>query len=200
MKNPTIFFMTSAPYKFAAAAKVLGDSFNLIQINIEVPEHQSAIFNEVAVSKAIAAFEQVRCPVIVDDAGIMIEAYNGWPGALAKYAKRDLTMRGILRLMNGIDNRRAVSVTDIAYCDTDFYSKRRPIVFEAKQSGLIADLLPDTPLKENAGFDYIFIPEGATKPFVHLSSEELEKFSERYAALRKFSDWARIAILKKTKV
>lgn len=196
MEKKILFFATSATYKFEAAKAILGDLFDLIQMDIGIAEYQSKLISEVAQSKAIAAYARCRGAVIVDDGGIELEAYNGWPGALAKYAKRDLGMTGVLKLMNGITDRRAISVSSIAYCDADLFAIRNPLVFTSRQPGSIVDFSPDyTSFDKNDGFDHIFIPKGADSVFALMSKDDQQRFSERRKALSAFRAWAE-AILK----
>src|SRR5260221_8112081 len=53
--------------------------------SIELKELQSMDIEEVVRQKATDAFAQTKKPVIVDDVGLYIQAWNGFPGPFVKH-------------------------------------------------------------------------------------------------------------------
>ncbi len=195
-----LYFVTSSDYKFKKAEEILGNCFNLYSVLLDLPEHQKIEVKEVAEAKAIDAYRilnasgESKHPVLIDDAGIYLKAYRSFPGALAKFTKAGLGMSGILRLLSGMD-RSAESVTTIAYCDETLFQKKSSIAFEARRSGVIADMDLDTPFLPTSGFAHIFIPDGSSVPWIRIPDDRKDLFSERVDALRKFLDWAKRNVL-----
>ena len=75
--------MTSNPNKAREAAEILG--IELKSVALDLREPQSLDVAEVAAIKAAAAreaLEDPNHPVIVEDSGLVVEAWNGLPGAL----------------------------------------------------------------------------------------------------------------------
>ena len=60
---------------------------------------------------------KLKTPLIVDDTGFSIDALNGFPGPYAAYVLNTIGNTGILKLMEGVTDRRARFTTAIAYAD-----------------------------------------------------------------------------------
>jgi XTP/dITP diphosphohydrolase len=118
----------------------------------------------------------------VEDAGLFIEALNGFPGPFSSYVYKTIGTQGVLRLMRGIKNRNALFLSAVAFCKP----KSDPQVFVGKVDGVIT-------LKERGGygfgFDPIFQPKGKKKTFAEMRRGEKNKFSHRAKALRNFAEW-----------
>lgn len=107
-----IFFITGNAYKFQIAQEALASAgIELIQKELETPEIQSTIVEEIASFSAKWVCDLLKEPVIVSDAGYYIEALNGFPGPFIKYINEWLSADDILRLMAGKEDR-AVIVKD----------------------------------------------------------------------------------------
>jgi XTP/dITP diphosphohydrolase len=150
---------------------------------LEIQEIQSLDVVYVARHKAAQAFEQLGCPVLVDDTGMVIEALNGLPGALVVWFLDAVGPAGILQMIAHQENRRARVSTCIGYADsTGVYT------FLGEVSGSI----PSELLGENGfGYDPIFIPDGADVTYAQMSDEQKNANSMRgiaLAALRRFLD------------
>jgi diadenosine tetraphosphate (Ap4A) HIT family hydrolase len=71
----------------------------------EMPELQSLNFDEALAHKAQVMAQAFRRPVLVDDAGLVLDAYQPFPGPLTSVVLRSLGYSGLQRLLNGVSNR-----------------------------------------------------------------------------------------------
>lgn len=152
-----ILFATSNWAKILSARQILEPlGFNVEQIKMDIPELQLDEIEDVAKNSCKYASDQLKKNVIKNDSGLCIEALNGFPGPYTHYADDKLGEDGILKLLEGVENRKAYFKECIAYCE---YGKE-PVVFTAITNGTIA--------KQKQGeygwsWDFIFIPDGETK-------------------------------------
>ena len=146
-------------------------------MDVKVQEIQSLSVEEVAASKALAAFAQTGRPVVVDDTGMSIEALNGLPGALVSWFLDALGPAGILGFVREAADRRASVSTCIGYADA---SGAKTFV------GTIHGSL-STELRGSNGFGYdpIFIPEGEAQTYAEMTAEKRNANSMRTIALQK---------------
>lgn len=151
---------------------------------IKTPEIQAADLRLIAEESALYAYDVLREPVMVEDAGLFIDFLNGFPGPFSSYAYKTIGIRGILKLMEGVENRSARFMSVIA-----FYT---PMIGSAKIfAGEVEGYISTKPRGSGGfGFDPIFVPvEGDGRTFAELSVEEKNKFSHRARAARKFAEW-----------
>jgi XTP/dITP diphosphohydrolase len=71
----------------------------------EVPELQSLTFAEALAHKARSMAQLFDRPVLVDDAGLILEAYAPFPGPLTSVVLRSLGQPGLQRLLAGVSDR-----------------------------------------------------------------------------------------------
>ena len=151
---------------------------------IKTPEIQAVDLRVIAEQSAIYAYDILREPVLVEDAGLFIDALNGFPGPFSSYVYRTIGIRGILKLMENVEDRRARFLSVIA-----FYT---PMIGGVKIfTGEVEGYIAREPCGSSGfGFDPIFIPaEGDGKTFAEQSVEEKNKLSHRARAARKFAEW-----------
>jgi XTP/dITP diphosphohydrolase len=186
LKGKVVFFATGNIHKFNEARVVLAE-FGLAaaMLKMKGTEIQSDSLKEIAATSAVNAFRQAHLPLIVEDAGLFIEALNGFPGPYAAYVYKTIGNQGLLKLMNGNENRQATFKSAIAYCDTAY---GKTVCFEGQASGTIttAERVTD---QSAFGFDPIFQPTGTGKTFAEMGIKEKNGFSHRAQALRKFAQW-----------
>jgi len=154
-------------------------------LRIKGTEIQSDSIREIALDSAKNAFKQSRVSLFVEDAGLFVDALNGFPGPYAAFVYKTLDNQGLLKLMEGATNRRAVFRSAIAYCDKD----GAPVCFEGETEGEITTAERKTDAKTAFGFDPIFKPLGSEKTFAQMKIDEKNAFSHRAIAVRKFSEW-----------
>ena len=99
-------FVTSNHDKALEAAEILG--IELHSIALDLPELQSLDFAEVAAAKAAAAREALNnpdSPIIVEDSGLVFEAWAGLQGALNKWFLGSTGIEGLLKMLPAYDDR-----------------------------------------------------------------------------------------------
>jgi XTP/dITP diphosphohydrolase len=87
--------------------------------NLDIMEPQFDTVQEVSKFKALKAFEMLKEPVLVEDGGFSVFELNGFPGVYTKYVLKTLGADGILKLMNGIQNRIAKFISVATFVDED---------------------------------------------------------------------------------
>ncbi|OPX61717.1 MAG: Non-canonical purine NTP pyrophosphatase [Methanoregula sp. PtaU1.Bin006] len=165
--------------KAAEVAAFFGGLLEVDHIALEVPEHRSSDVADIARGKAEYAYRQLKIPLIVDDTGFFIDALGGFPGPYAAYVLDTIGNAGILRLMEGVSDRKARFITGIAYADTNGIE-----VFTGTLEGKISF----GPRGEN-GFGYDPIFEIGTMTLAEISLDEKSRISHRGRALSLFHDW-----------
>ncbi|MBN1330410.1 MAG: non-canonical purine NTP pyrophosphatase [Candidatus Heimdallarchaeota archaeon] len=157
----TITFVTANPEKISDIKSKLGKKFNLkFNTDINLLEIQSLSVEEVVSFKVKQAFDIIKEPVVVSDSGLEIVALKNFPGALVKFANEYLGQEGIVKLLEGKENRKAYFVAAIAYCD----SSNNVQLFITRDEGSIAH----EPKGEGWHFDRIFIPLGENKTWAEI--------------------------------
>jgi XTP/dITP diphosphohydrolase len=92
------YFVTSNKGKFAEAQGIFGD---LEMRNIGYTEIQADSLEEVAAFGIREVVKKLDGPVLIEDAGLFVEALKGFPGVYSAYVQKTVGNRGILTLMAG---------------------------------------------------------------------------------------------------
>ena len=122
----TIRFVTTNPGKVREAREYLTEPVE--QLDFDTPEIQSADLGAIAAHKARAAYEYAGEPVFVDDAGLFIEAFDGFPGPYSSYVHDTVGVERVWRLTSDEDERAASFRGVVAYCDGgDFEATPEPV-------------------------------------------------------------------------
>ncbi|MCS7120510.1 MAG: XTP/dITP diphosphatase [Nitrososphaerota archaeon] len=179
-----VFMVTSNINKFNEARKVLREfGVSLAMLRIKAVEIQEDDIEKIAIRSALEASEQLHLPIIVEDAGLFINALNGFPGPYSNYVYRTIGVRGVLKLLEGQDDRRAFFKSVVAFCNGRGGVK----CFQGVAEGRIV-LQPRG--DSGFGFDPIFEPDNSIgKTFGEMPIDEKNLFSHRAQALRKFAVW-----------
>ena len=147
-------------------------------------EENGRSFRENASIKAIAASRYCDAPAFADDSGLEVFALDNAPGIYSsRYAPTDPErIAKLLRNLEGVADRRARFVCVIAIA----FNGEVIETFEGEIRGTIGF----APKGENGfGYDPVFIPEGETRTFAELSSEEKNRISHRANAFKKASEF-----------
>jgi XTP/dITP diphosphohydrolase len=126
----------------------------------------------------------VDVPILIEDAGLYIDKYYGFPGPYSSYALRTIDNEGILKLMEGETERGARYLSAVAFRDGD-----TSVSFTGEVVGRIAMEMRGT---NGFGYDPIFMPEeGDGRTFGEMSASEKARISHRARAFRKLGEWLR---------
>lgn len=161
----------------------VGEISDILQIplefaDIDIDEIQSMDLEYVAQQKVKEAFRILKKPVIVDDVGVFIEAWNSFPGPFVKYAHNLLGNKKILGLLKNEKNRNVIVQSVVAYHDgTKIHT------FVGTVKGTLSLKEKGT---EGWGFDPIIIPFGEKLTFGEMGIKRKNKISHRGKALDKF--------------
>lgn len=175
-------FVTTNEHKRREAQEVLG--VELETASPDVPEIQALDVAEVAIRKAGSAYEALGSPpfpVLVEDSGLVIGAWNGLPGALTKWFVSSVGNDGILGMLSGAEDRSATAVCAVAVAGESGSVR----VFVGEVAGSIAT----EPRGEGGfGWDPIFVPEGGELTYAEMG-EAKNRDSHRARAFRAARRW-----------
>lgn len=135
-KNKTVYFITSNQRKFTSLQKLLQPlGIDLQQLDYDFDEGRGLDIQTIAKSKLSQAkktFPNKR--LIVDDRGFFIPALKGFPGPFVKLLLDSFSYPGIIKLMQGETDRRAIFSFAVGYFDGE-----KDHIFVADEEGFIID-------------------------------------------------------------
>jgi XTP/dITP diphosphohydrolase len=166
-----IAFVTSRAEKVEEARRM---GFPVEPVALDLPESQALDPGDVVEEKARAAWRSLDRPVLVEDSGLAIRAWGGFPGALVKWLERAAGVSAIPRMLASWEDRAAVACCVVAYFDGN-----RLVVGRGECPGRIA-LEPRG--ETGFGWDSIFEPEGSDRTFAELGPERKDRVSHRRLA------------------
>ncbi len=152
--------------------------------DIEVDE-TGTTFEENAILKAEAIYNEIRKPVLADDSGLEIDALGGQPGIYShRFAGENATdedrINKVLTLMKDVEEEKRTARFKCVGCYIDENGEKH--IFEGCAEGKISN----EPYGQNGfGYDPIFICE-LGKSFAEISGEEKNKISHRGRMTDKF--------------
>ncbi len=184
MEATEAVFVTSNEHKRREAEQILGVALEAAAP--EVPEIQALDVAEVAAAKALAAYKALgspTSPVLVEDSGLVVEAWNGLPGAFTKWFVQGVGNEGLLRMIASESDRTARAVCAVAVAGA--LPEKAVRVFKGEVTGCIAPVARGT---GGFGWDPIFIPDGSSLTYAEMGSAKHED-SHRRRAFRSAGEW-----------
>jgi len=181
----TIYFVTSNKGKaLEAKTKFSALNIDVVQKNLGYPEIQADTLKEVALFGAEDVKKRFNHPFFLEDAGLFIDALSGFPGVYSAYVFHTVGYSGVLKLLDEIDDdkRKACFKSVIAYGEPG----KRPVLFIGECHGTISRRILGN---HGFGYDPIFIPDGETKTFAQMETEEKNRFSHRGKSIEKLIDF-----------
>jgi XTP/dITP diphosphohydrolase len=164
--------------KIAEAHLALGMEIEAVEVDL--PEIQALDLLEVLQQKAEVAWEIVRRPLVVEEAGLELLALNGFPGPLVKWMLEAVGAEGIAKTAQALGDPRAVARCALLYRDSE-----RSVVAEGNTHGTL--ILP--PRGEHGfGWDNVFLPNGESRTFAELEGQEKNAVSHRGKAWRNLTE------------
>ncbi len=170
----SLYFITGNKNKFAEVKAI----FPFVeQLVIDLPEIQEIDSEKIIEAKLQAALRHKEGEFIIEDTSLSFNCLNGLPGPLIKWFLQVMGREGLFNLVNKMGDDKAEAQTIIGYA-------RRPeeVYFF---TGIIKGKIVAPRGNSNFGWDPIFQPEGFTKTFAEMNSEEKNDISMRRIALDK---------------
>lgn len=206
-------YVTTNEGKVTEAVEYLGDGVTALEY--DYLEVQADSLEAVAAHGARESFAHAGEPVIVDDAGLYLDGFDGFPGPYSAYVEDTLGVERLGRLARTEGATRAHFRCVIAYCDGEpFQATPEPVDDQRRGQDLgaqeRASATTDEQVVEGSvpvklfegvvpgriveprgdggfGYDSIFEYDGET--FAEMGTEEKNAISHRGRALAKFADW-----------
>lgn len=175
----SITVVTGNKGKAAEIERILGQKIEAVEFDL--PEIQSMDVREVAAAKALAAYNILQKPVMVDDTSLYIDHLGGLPGPFVTWFMSAVGDKGVVAMLQGSANRRATVGCCVGYVD----AQGNAHTFLGEAVGEMT-LEPRGQSAKGLGFDSIFVPTGADRTFAEMTGEEKDTFSHRRKALELF--------------
>jgi len=164
------------------ARRILGGrGLTFRHLSLRYPEIQDISLRKIASSSARDLHRRLQRPLFIEDSGLFIEALRGFPGPYSSYVQETIGNQGILKLMEGIQERSSRFESVVAYVE----SAGKTHLFIGAADGTISTEIRGL----RWGFDPIFIPHGANQTYAEMGVEAKQKVSHRSIALEKFATW-----------
>jgi len=186
MNKKQIVFVTSNSGKVKSAQRDLKD-VEVIQYEAELIEPRSDSIKEISKIKAIQAYKMVGKPCISMDSGFFIEELKGFPRAYVNYALETIGIEGILKLMEGKENRKCKFKGCLVY-----YDGNNMKLFEVETNGMLSNEIRGLENEKNwSELSYVFEVEGIGKTIAELDEDEREEYlsEEEQSCFKKFIKW-----------
>lgn len=161
-----IIYVTGNWSKIMSAKNILEPlGIEVDNVKMGTTEIQADTVEDVAMYSAKEASDKLKCAVLKNDTGLYVEALNGFPGPYTHYVDDTLGEDGLLKLLNGVNNRKACFIEAFAYCEYG----HDPVVFKSVTNGTIALEKSGT---YGFSWDFIFIPDGYDKTMANYKDDE----------------------------
>jgi len=184
-----IHFFTSNLSKFKELSSIIATNtaFQLIHYNITLPELQGN-FDEIVINKCMTAASIIDGPVLVDDAGLVCEAFNGLPGPYTKDVIGKLGLQRFVELLSNYTNKAAKAICTLGYTEGP---NKEIKLFTGTVEG---NIIPTIQTTYGSCFNAIFQPNGSKLTIAELllEQENLEQrhnYSHRYKAFMLLKDF-----------
>lgn len=205
-------YVTTNSGKVREAEHYLADD-SVAQLDFDYTEIQADELGPIAARGAREAYREAGEPVIVDDAGLFIEALDGFPGPYSAYVEETLGIERVWSVARKLDDRRAAFRCTLAYCDGEPFAASPDPIDRGDRAAAAAtgpeDGEPSRPNDEtlpvklfegyvpgrvvaprgDGGFGYDPIFEHGDATFAEMNTERKNAVSHRGRALEKFAEW-----------
>lgn len=167
-----IIFVTGNAGKVKTLMRRLDDKkYKITQKSLDIPEVQANNAHEIATFKAGYAYKQVGQPVIVQDSSFHIHALGGFPGPYIKFVNETLGPHGVIKLMEGVEDRSCHFELALAYADEEGV---KPFVYETRPGRLAQEVYEGDSENAWSSLWKIYMPPDHDKVLAALTSEELK--------------------------
>eukprot|EP00164_Ancoracysta_twista_P003803 GFYU01005099.1.p1 GENE.GFYU01005099.1~~GFYU01005099.1.p1 ORF type:complete len:183 (+),score=70.89 GFYU01005099.1:35-583(+) len=170
-----VCFVTGNAKKLEEVKAIIGDSLELTNKKIDLPELQGDP-EEVSKEKAKLAAAELGGPALVEDTCLCYNALKGLPGPYIKWFLDKTGLEGLVKILAGYDDKSAYALCTFSYCEGP---GKEPVTFSGKTDGKIVEARGPT----NFGWDPVFQPDGFDQTFAEMDAETKNSISHRKRAL-----------------
>ncbi|MGN1329773.1 MAG: non-canonical purine NTP pyrophosphatase [Clostridia bacterium] len=180
-----IIFVTHNKGKIASAQKRLeGVSVKIFDYELEEPRSDDIKY--ISKYKVMEAYKLVNKPCISLDCGFWIDELEGFPKAFVNFALDTIGIKGLLKLMEGKENRSCRFTECLSY-----YDGKELKQFMGNHEGTLTNqILGNDTDKKWSDLWYIFKPYGYDKTLAQMTEEEREN-RKRYKSVESFQEFAK---------
>ncbi len=181
-----VIFVTHNKGKIASAKKQLEEvNFKIYEYELEEPRSDDIQY--ISKYKVMEAYKIVQKPCLSLDCGFWIDALQGFPKAFVNFSLETIGIEGILKLMEGKENRACRFTECLSYYDGEELYQ-----FMGEHEGTIAkQIVGNDTEKKWSDLWYIYQPYGYSKTLAEMTEEERAN-RKRYKSvdsMKEFAKW-----------
>ncbi len=181
-----IIFVTHNKGKIATAKKQLQEiDFKVFKYDLEEPRSDDIKY--ISKYKVMEAYKLVNKPCISLDSGFWIDELNGFPRAFVNFALDTIGIEGILKLMEGKENRACRFTECLSY-----YDGKELQQFMGSHEGVLAEKILGKDSSEKwSDLWYIYKPAGYDKTLAEMTESERNnrKKYKSVSSMEVFAKW-----------
>lgn len=183
-----VVFVTHNKGKIESAKKQLEEiDFQIFEYELEEPRSDDIKY--ISRYKVMEAYKLVNKPCISLDCGFWIDELDGFPKAFVNFALETIGIQGILKLMEGKENRDCRFTECLSY-----YDGKELHQFMGKHEGTLSkQVLGNDTDKKWSDLWYIYKPFGYNKTLAEMTDEErvTRVKYKSVDSMREFAKWYR---------
>ena len=183
-----IVFVTHNKGKIAAAKRNM-EEVDFVVYEYELEEPRSDDIAYISKYKVMEAYKLVQKPCISLDCGFWIDELNGFPRAYVNFALDTIGIEGILKLMEGKENRNCRFTECLSY-----YDGKELYQFMGKHEGTLTTEIVGVDSSEKwSDIWYIYKPAGYDKTLSQMTDKERANRVryESVSSMEEFAKWYR---------
>ncbi|MDO4356414.1 MAG: non-canonical purine NTP pyrophosphatase [Clostridia bacterium] len=181
-----IVFVTHNRGKIASAQRALKNvRFRIFEYDLDEP--RSDDIDYISRVKVEQAYALIQTPCISLDSGFFIDALNGFPRAFVNFALDTIGVPGILKLMEGQQNRDCRFLECLSYHDGHQIRQ-----FHGRHDGTLSERILGADIERKwSDLWYVFRPGSCDRTMAQLSDEERSRWllETSHDSMRAFADW-----------
>ena len=181
-----IIFVTHNKRKIATAKKQLQEiDFKVFEYDLEEPRSDDIKY--ISKYKVMEAYKLVNKPCISLDSGFWIDELNGFPRAFVNFVLDTIGIEGILKLMEGKENRACRFTECLSY-----YDGKELQQFMGSHEGVLAEKILGKDSSEKwSDLWYIYKPAGYDKTLAEMTESERNnrKKYKSVSSMEVFAKW-----------
>jgi inosine triphosphate pyrophosphatase len=173
-----ILLVTGNANKLREWQGLMPNDITLESIDLDLPELQSDDPETIVADKAKRAYEAAGKPVVVEDVSAELVRLNGLPGPFIKFFIKRLGNDALYQLAGKEGEAAIVS------CAAAYYDGEKLITVRGDVHGTVVAARGDN----GFGFHVTFVPDGHTKTYAEMTSDEKNSVSHRGRAIQLLID------------